>query len=41
MWYFAWILGLAFACAAGILNAMWCELDRDDDALRKPADRRE
>jgi cyd operon protein YbgT len=41
MWYFAWILGLAFACAAGILNAMWYELDRDDDALRKPADRRE
>ena len=41
MWYFAWVLGLAFACAAGILNAMWYEFERDDDALRKPSDRRE
>ncbi len=36
MWYFAWALGLALACAAGILNAMWYELDRDTQAL-KPA----
>lgn len=27
MWYFAWILGLAFACAFSVLNAMWLELD--------------
>ena len=36
MWYFAWILGLGLACAAGILNAMWYELDRDADASRPP-----
>ncbi len=27
MWYFAWILGLGFAAALAILNAMWLELD--------------
>jgi len=27
MWYFAWVLGLAFACAFAVLNAMWLELD--------------
>lgn len=27
MWYFAWILGLAFAAAFSVLNAMWLELD--------------
>jgi cytochrome bd-I ubiquinol oxidase subunit X len=26
MWYFAWILGVGFACAFAILNAMWFEL---------------
>jgi cyd operon protein YbgT len=26
MWYFAWILGLGFALAFGILNAMWYEV---------------
>ena len=26
MWYFSWILGLGFAAAAGILNALWYEL---------------
>ena len=30
MWYFAWILGLGFACAFAILNAMWLELDRPE-----------
>jgi cytochrome bd-I ubiquinol oxidase subunit X len=25
MWYFAWILGVAFACTFGILNAIWHE----------------
>jgi cyd operon protein YbgT len=27
MWYFAWVLGLAFAVAFGVLNAMWIEFD--------------
>jgi cytochrome bd-I ubiquinol oxidase subunit X len=31
MWYFSWILGLGLACAFGILNAMWLELDDGDD----------
>jgi cyd operon protein YbgT len=26
MWYFTWVLGLAFACAFAVLNAMWLEL---------------
>lgn len=26
MWYFAWILGTALACALAILNAIWYEL---------------
>lgn len=26
MWYFTWILGLGFACAFAVLNAMWLEL---------------
>jgi cyd operon protein YbgT len=25
MWYFSWILGLGFAMAFGVLNAMWYE----------------
>jgi cyd operon protein YbgT len=25
MWYFSWILGLGFASAFAILNAMWLE----------------
>ncbi len=25
MWYFSWILGLGFALAFGVLNAMWFE----------------
>jgi cyd operon protein YbgT len=29
MWYFAWILGLAFACTFGILNAIWYEVHSD------------
>ena len=33
MWYFTWILGVGFAIAFGILNAMWFELhsDRTED----------
>ena len=37
MWYFAWILGIGFALAFGIINVMWLEtsytsgqLDEDD-----------
>ncbi len=26
MWYFSWVLGLGFACALAVLNAMWLEL---------------
>lgn len=26
MWYFAWMLGVGFAVAFAILNAMWFEL---------------
>jgi cyd operon protein YbgT len=26
MWYFSWILGLSFALAFGVLNAMWYEI---------------
>ncbi|PZQ19205.1 MAG: cytochrome bd-I oxidase subunit CydX [Ancylobacter novellus] len=29
MWYFAWILGLGFASAFAVLNAMWLELHND------------
>lgn len=35
MWYFSWILGLGLACAFAILNAMWLELDADDDATQQ------
>lgn len=31
MWYFSWILGLGLACAFAILNAMWLELDDDNN----------
>lgn len=33
MWYFTWILGLAFACSFGILNAMWLEVQEQQDTL--------
>jgi len=29
MWYFAWILGLGFAVAFAVLNAMWIEFDEE------------
>lgn len=25
MWYFAWILGVGFACVLAILNGIWFE----------------
>jgi len=30
MWYFAWILGTAFACSFTVFNALWLELEHDD-----------
>lgn len=30
MWYFSWVLGLGFACAFAVLNAMWLELTPAD-----------
>jgi cyd operon protein YbgT len=30
MWYFAWILGLGLACAFAVLNALWLEVDREE-----------
>lgn len=30
MWYFAWILGTAFACSFAVLNALWLELEHRD-----------
>jgi cyd operon protein YbgT len=35
MWYFSWILGLGLACAFGILNAMWYEVQATDEAHRR------
>ena len=32
MWYFAWILGTAFACSFAVFNALWLELDNDDSS---------
>jgi cytochrome bd-I ubiquinol oxidase subunit X len=29
MWYFAWILGIGFAVAVGVINAMWLEANSD------------
>lgn len=31
MWYFTWVLGVGLASAFGILNAMWYELDTDQE----------
>jgi cytochrome bd-I ubiquinol oxidase subunit X len=30
MWYFSWILGLGFALAFGVLNAIWFEVGEHD-----------
>ncbi len=39
MWYFAWALGVGFACSFAILNAMWLELNCNLDAPQaKPAE---
>lgn len=34
MWYFAWVLGVGFACAFAILNAMWYELHDQNEPTR-------
>jgi len=31
MWYFTWILGVLLACACGIVNVMWLELEHKFD----------
>ena len=31
MWYFAWILGLGFAVAFGVLNGIWHEFGVQGD----------
>jgi cyd operon protein YbgT len=33
MWYFAWILGVAFACTFGILNAVWHEQHMPNETI--------
>jgi cyd operon protein YbgT len=33
MWYFAWILGIGFACLLGILNAVWHEQYLPDETI--------
>lgn len=37
MWYFAWMLGVGFACAFGIINAMWLEAQCNMDAQDHPS----
>ena len=37
MWYFTWILGLAFACTFGVLNAMWLEVKEQQEELKQNA----
>jgi len=33
MWYFTWVLGIGFACGAGILNALWHEHSLPDESI--------
>ena len=39
MWYFTWVLGVGFAAAFSILNAMWLEIYEADWA-KEGADER-
>ncbi|WP_051615275.1 cytochrome bd-I oxidase subunit CydX [Phyllobacterium sp. UNC302MFCol5.2] len=41
MWYFSWLLGLPFAAAFAVLNAMWYELVEDDATRKDGTDQRE
>ena len=34
MWYFSWVLGLGFAVALAVLNAMWLESRIRDDETK-------
>jgi cyd operon protein YbgT len=34
MWYFAWILGTALACALAILSALWFELKQESSNIK-------
>ena len=36
MWYFAWILGILLACALGIINVMWYELEESQQDEKTP-----
>ena len=33
MWYFSWILGVLLACAFGIINVMWYEVEGYQDEM--------
>lgn len=35
MWYFTWALGLAFASAFAILNAIWFEIHHDQEQAKQ------
>jgi cyd operon protein YbgT len=32
MWYFSWILGTALAASFGIINALWHEINQEDNS---------
>jgi len=34
MWYFAWVLGVCLAAAFAVLNAMWLEIEADNELLQ-------
>jgi cytochrome bd-I ubiquinol oxidase subunit X len=38
MWYFTWVLGLAFACSFAILNAMWLEVREQQNGHEENTD---
>jgi len=35
MWYFSWILGVLLACAFGIVNVIWYEMEQHKDNVAK------
>ncbi|AQS37889.1 cyd operon protein YbgT [Shewanella psychrophila] len=35
MWYMCWILGVFFACACGIVNVIWYEMEQHQDNIAK------
>lgn len=38
MWYFSWILGVLLACAFGVINVMWYEMQQHVDNVAKDQD---